>query len=87
MTNNKRFSIIGKAVLSSSLALLTLVPLNAGNTSPTRPGYYRFPAISGDTIVFTAEGDLWTVGSKGGPARRLTSNPGQESHAAIIGAD
>ncbi len=48
-----------------------------------RPGYYRFPAIHGDAIVFTAEGDLWTVSVKGGAAQRLTSNPGAESRAAI----
>ena len=46
-------------------------------------GYFRFPAIHGDTIVFTAEGDLWSVGVNGGPARRLTSHPAEESHAAI----
>src|SRR5246127_3259661 len=56
---------------------------NAAPAPPTRPGYYRYPAIHGDTIIFTAEGDLWSVSSKGGPARRLTSSPGQEVNAAI----
>ncbi len=46
-------------------------------------GYYRHPAIHGDVIVFTAEGDLWQVGARGGGARRLTSHPGQETDAAI----
>jgi tricorn protease len=46
-------------------------------------GYYRFPAISGDTIVFTAEGDLWRVNASGGIAQRLTSHPEEESRAAI----
>jgi tricorn protease len=46
-------------------------------------GYYRFPALHGDTVVFTAEGDLWKVGIKGGIARRLTTHPGQETAAAI----
>ena len=65
------------------LALMTFLPLNAGDPPLTRPGYYRFPAIHGDAIVFTAEGDLWTVSAKGGAARRLTSNPGQEFGATI----
>jgi len=52
-----------------------------GDVSPA--GYYRFPAIHGETLVFTAEGDLWTVGIAGGEARRLTSHPGQETRAAL----
>ncbi|MFO1514983.1 MAG: hypothetical protein U1F83_19105 [Verrucomicrobiota bacterium] len=46
-------------------------------------GYYRFPTIHGDTIVFTAEGDLWRVGVKGGVAQRLTTHLGSETSAAI----
>lgn len=42
-----------------------------------------YPAIHGNTIVFTAEGDLWSVGIDGGTATRLTSARGIESHAAI----
>ena len=46
-------------------------------------GYYRFPALYENTVVFTAEGDLWEVGVEGGPARRLTTHPGDETHAAF----
>src|SRR5437588_549220 len=50
--------------------------------SPPR-GYYRYPAIHGDTIVFTAHGDLWKVSARGGVAQMLTSHPAEESHPAI----
>ena len=39
-------------------------------------GYYRFPTICSNTIVFVCEEDLWTVPVGGGIARRLTSNLG-----------
>jgi len=69
--------------LVAAIALLFVLPLNAGNEGNTHPGYYRYPAIHGDTIIFTAEGDLWSVNARGGAARRLTSNPGREIYAAI----
>ena len=41
----------------------------------------RFPAIHGDQIVFTYAGDLYSVASQGGVARKLTSDPGFEMFA------
>ncbi len=71
------------AILVAAIALLCVLPLNAANQGNTHPGYYRYPTIHGDTIIFTAEGDLWSVSVQGGAARRLTSNPGKEIYPAI----
>ncbi|WP_200271086.1 S41 family peptidase [Luteolibacter pohnpeiensis] len=47
------------------------------------PSFFRTPALHGDQVVFTAEGDLWKVPVDGGQAMRLTSHPGTESNAKI----
>ncbi len=69
-----------RALLAATLLLSLASTAAAADRSP---GYYRFPAIHGGTLVFTAEGDLWKVGIEGGTAQRLTSHPGMESNAAI----
>jgi tricorn protease len=66
----------------------TFLLLNAWAPAATDPsvphrGYYRFPAMHGDTVIFTSEGDLWSVSPSGGAARRLTSGSGSETMATI----
>lgn len=39
-------------------------------------GYYRYPTIFGDRVVFVSEDDLWSVATTGGKATRLTSGRG-----------
>jgi tricorn protease len=46
-------------------------------------GYYRWPTINGDTVVFSSEGDLWKTTTAGGVATRLTSHPGNEALAHL----
>jgi len=46
-------------------------------------GYYHHPGISGDTVYFVSEDDLWSVPSAGGIARRLTSGLGASSFPAV----
>ena len=51
--------------------------------SAQEKGYYRTPAIHKNTVVFTAEGDLWKYDLGTGLAARLTTHEGLESHPLI----
>ena len=46
-------------------------------------GYYRYPTVHNNTVVFMAEGDLWSVPLSGGLAHRLTTHPEDESFPVI----
>lgn len=83
--NSKHCSVRSMLAAISAILAFALfgVAVHAQESSKTRPGYYRFPAIQGDMVIFTAEGDLWSVSAEGGVAHRLTSDVGMEDNAAI----
>jgi tricorn protease len=63
--------------------LSALLGFALANSAVAETGYYRHPALHGDIVVFTAEGDLWRASTSGGVAQRLTTHPAEESQAAI----
>ena len=67
------------------LAAITtcFIPALAVSQEPPQRGYFRFPSIHHETIVFTAEGDLWKVSTAGDTATRLTTHIAQETRPAI----
>ena len=62
---------------------VTATPQTQTSAAGAGLGYYRFPALHGDTLIFTAEGDLWRIGVGGGVAQRLTTHPAEESRPAV----
>ena len=46
-------------------------------------GYYQYPDVHGNTVVFSAEGDIYTVPLTGGLARKLTTHAEEEQYPAI----
>ena len=67
--------------MRSPFTLLLLLVLSSQVFA--KQGYYRFPALHNDTLVFTAEGDLWKAPVGVGYAQRLTTHPAEETQAAI----
>ncbi|ACO65681.1 predicted protein [Micromonas commoda] len=47
-----------------------------GDDRPSPQGYYRWPALHGDVLVFVCEDDLWRCDVAGGVATRITDAPG-----------
>ena len=78
-----RFRLVARRVvpllLAASFAREPLAQAPAGGAK----GFYRFPAVSGSTVVFAAEGDLWSVPLSGGLAHRLTSHAAEETDPTI----
>lgn len=66
-----------------ALVFFLVLPASLGAFAQSPMGYYRQPAVSSDSIVFVAEGDLWRVSLAGGTAQRLTTNLAAESNPAI----
>ena len=61
------------------LSILGLVTVAAGSGGAmARPGYFRYPDIHGERVVFSAEADLWVTSDEGGTSRRLTIHRGNE---------
>ena len=46
-------------------------------------GYYQYPDVHGNIVVFSAEGDIYTVPLTGGLARKLTTHAEEEQYPAI----
>lgn len=65
-----------KKILLFAIFFSVLAHFNAAAMDEAR--LMRFPAIYAEQIVFTYAGDLYTVDSEGGMARRLTSHDGYE---------
>ncbi len=65
--------------LSLFLAALFAADFVSAQQLPATTRLLRFPTTNGDQIVFCYAGELYTVGTNGGIARRLTSGPGYSS--------
>jgi tricorn protease len=63
--------LTGWVALAAAALLLHCADAQASGTK-----LLRFPGVWHERIVFSYAGDLWTVGTQGGIATRLTSGPG-----------
>jgi tricorn protease len=61
-----------KFILIATACFLTTIVI------AQQKGYYRYPSINKNTVVFTAEGDLWKYDMLSGTTSRLTTHAGVE---------
>lgn len=71
-----------RRVLMAALLAVAWAAASGGALAGER-GYYQWPDIHGETLVFASEGDLWRASVAGGEAVRLTRHEEVESHPAI----
>lgn len=67
-----------RPLLIGALAILSILLQNPAHAQGFE-GYYQFPDINNNKIIFSAEGDIWTVPLTGGLAQRLTTHAENES--------
>ncbi len=65
-------------LFSLLFAFCALISSNLNAQSPDEARVLRFPTTHGNTIVFSYAGDLYSVASAGGTARKLTTHEGME---------
>lgn len=70
-----------KRIMNISALLILFLFLTNNLSAQKEARLLRFPAIHGNSIVFTYAGDLYTVDSNGGVARKLTTDTGFEMFA------
>ncbi|MEC7290171.1 MAG: peptidase S41, partial [Pseudomonadota bacterium] len=69
---------------NSLMALAALSILSLGDSALAQDrGYYQTPALNGDTLVFSSEGDLWRAQVDGGTAIRLTTHAELETSPVL----
>lgn len=67
----------------TSFFLVAFCAIICTSISAQEKGYYRFPSLHNDDVVFTAEGDLWKYSMQTNFCFRLTTHHGVESNASI----
>ncbi|HNX65500.1 MAG TPA: S41 family peptidase [Bacteroidales bacterium] len=69
--------------LFKSVSFILFLMLCGQSVMAQQKGYYRFPTIHGNDVVFTAEGDLWKFNLLTNVSVRLTTGHGVESNASF----
>lgn len=72
-----------KSVLRLVFALLVTSLFWSAGALAQEEGYLSSPAVRGDVLVFSSEGDLWRASVQGGTATRMTTHRQVETDAAI----
>jgi len=68
--------------MKRSLGIIFMIMLvTAAGFAAEEARFMRYPTTNADKVVFTYEGDLWSVPAAGGQATRLTTFPGIETFA------
>jgi tricorn protease len=81
---NDRLRRLSQVLAGTALAALTAAPQASAQSVPAPTVTIRPPMLLGGVtasrthVVFSWAGDLWSVGRRGGEARRLTDLPGTE---------